>query len=116
MYLDLDELPTLFDGVPFWSAKRPALACFRRKDYYGDANKPLAECLRDLVEKNVGQRPRGPIRMLTNLRYFGYIINPAVAGSRDIPTLTLMTRNQWMGFKGAPVQQSLSFHSPLASR
>lgn len=43
-------------------------------------------------------------------------INPAVSGSRDIPTLTLMTRNQWMGFKGAPVQQSLSFHSPLFSK
>jgi DUF1365 family protein len=29
-----------------------------------------------LVEKESGVRPSGPIRMLTNLRYFGYIINP----------------------------------------
>lgn len=43
-------------------------------------------------------------------------INPAVSGSRDVPTMTLMTRNQWIGFKGAPVQQSLSFHSPLFSK
>ena len=43
-------------------------------------------------------------------------INPGVAGSRDIPTFTLMTRNQWIGFKGAPVQQNLSFHSPLLSK
>jgi len=76
MYLDIDELPHLFDCVPFWSARRPALAWFRRKDYYGDAHKSLRECLSDLVQKETGERPDGPIRMLTNLRYFGYIINP----------------------------------------
>jgi DUF1365 family protein len=76
MYLDLDELPTLFDNVPFWSARRPALASFRRKDYYGDPEKSLRDCLSDLVEKETGERPDGPIRMLTNMRYFGYIINP----------------------------------------
>lgn len=43
-------------------------------------------------------------------------INPAVAGSRDIPTMTLTTRNQWVGFKGAPIQQNLSFHSPVLSK
>ena len=36
MYLDLDELPELFDGQPLWSARRPALARFRRADYLGD--------------------------------------------------------------------------------
>jgi type IX secretion system PorP/SprF family membrane protein len=43
-------------------------------------------------------------------------INPAIAGSREIPTFTLMSRNQWIGFKGAPVQQNLSFHSPMLSK
>ena len=40
-------------------------------------------------------------------------INPSVAGSRNIPTLTVMGRKQWIGFKGAPTQQLLSFHTPL---
>jgi type IX secretion system PorP/SprF family membrane protein len=43
-------------------------------------------------------------------------INPGVAGSRDIPTLTLTARKQWMGFKGAPIEQNLSFHTPLLSK
>lgn len=43
-------------------------------------------------------------------------INPGVAGSREIPTLTLMTRNQWIGFPGAPVQQNIGFHTPLFSK
>lgn len=43
-------------------------------------------------------------------------LNPAVSGSRDIPTMTLTTRNQWVGFKGAPVQQNLSFHTPFVSK
>jgi type IX secretion system PorP/SprF family membrane protein len=43
-------------------------------------------------------------------------INPGVAGSRDIPTLTLTARKQWMGFKGAPLQQNLSFHTPFLSK
>ncbi len=43
-------------------------------------------------------------------------INPAVSGTRDMPTLTLMTRNQWIGFKGAPIHQNLSFHTPFLSK
>ncbi len=40
-YLDLDELPELFDGHLLWSARRPALAWFRRRDYLGDPRTPL---------------------------------------------------------------------------
>jgi len=32
--------------------------------------------VRDLVERETGARPAGPIRMLTHLRYFGYVMNP----------------------------------------
>ncbi len=32
-FLDLDELPELFDAHPLFSARRPALAWFRRADY-----------------------------------------------------------------------------------
>ncbi len=76
MYLDLDELPTLFDKHWFWSVRRAAPARFRRSDHLGPPHQPLAESVRDLVECETGQRPQGPVRLLTNLSYFGYCFNP----------------------------------------
>jgi DUF1365 family protein len=76
MYLDLDELPTLFNRYWLWSVKRPNLAFFDRSRHYGDPGLPLAECIRDLVQADSGQRPAGPIRLLTHLRYFGHGFNP----------------------------------------
>ena len=32
--------------------------------------------IRSLVEQETGQQPKGPIRLLTHLRYFGFIFNP----------------------------------------
>jgi DUF1365 family protein len=76
LYIDLAELPRLFDRVPLWSAKRPALAWFKRSDYLGPAEVPLDCAVRDLIEAQLGTRPTGPIRLLTHLRYFGYCMNP----------------------------------------
>jgi DUF1365 family protein len=76
MYLDLAELPQLFDRYWLWSARRWAPAWFRRADYHGDATRPLDEAVRDLVHERTGTRPLGPIRLLTHLRYFGYCFNP----------------------------------------
>jgi DUF1365 family protein len=76
MYLDLDELDTVFAGRWLWSARRPALARFRREHHFGDPSAPLAKSVRDLVEERTGSRPSGPIRLLTNLSYFGYCFNP----------------------------------------
>jgi DUF1365 family protein len=50
MYLDLEELPRLFDPFPLFSARRRAPARFRRADFMGDPRRPLAECARDAVE------------------------------------------------------------------
>jgi DUF1365 family protein len=76
LYLDLDELSGLFDRFWLWSVRRPNLAWFRRADHLGDPGRPLADCVRDFVEQNGGQRPLGPIRLLTHLRYFGHGFNP----------------------------------------
>ena len=56
-YLDLDELPEVLDRLPLWSARRPAPAWFRRKDYLN-------------VEHD------GPVRLLTHVRTFGHQFNP----------------------------------------
>ena len=75
-YLDLDELPTVFKGRWFWSTTRRALARFRRSDHLGPEDEPLRESVLNLVESETGQRPKGPVRLLTNLSYFGYCFNP----------------------------------------
>lgn len=76
MYLDLEELPQLFSKRWLWSTRRFAIARFRRENHLGAADRPLADAVRDLVATETGQRPDGPIRLLTNLSYFGYCFNP----------------------------------------
>ena len=75
MYVDLDELPTLFNKFLLWSFNKPNLACFYRKDHHGKDD-DLADSIRSLVYKNTGEHIHGPIRLLTHLRYFGYVFNP----------------------------------------
>lgn len=76
LYLDLDELPGLFDRFHGWSARGPAPAWFRRADHYQRGGADLAAAIRALVEEKTGRRPGGPIALLTHLRYFGYVMNP----------------------------------------
>ncbi len=76
MYLDLAELPRLFDSHWLWSARRAAPAWFRRSDYLGSEGVALDTAVRDEAERLTGTRPDGPVRLLTHLRYFGYIMNP----------------------------------------
>ncbi len=76
LYLDLDELPTLFRRRWLWSVERPNVASFRRRDYFGDPTIPLADAVRMRVSEQVGRPISGPVRLLTHLRYFGYVFNP----------------------------------------
>lgn len=76
LYLDLDEIDTVFDRRWLWSVDRRNLAEFRRSDYLAPHDRPLAEAVRDRVERAVGHRPQGPVRLLTHLRYGGYVFNP----------------------------------------
>jgi uncharacterized protein len=75
-YLDLDELPQLFDSSLLFSARGPAPAWFRRRDHLGDPALPLARCVREPVGERPGSTPMGPVRLLTHLRYFGHCFNP----------------------------------------
>lgn len=81
MYLDLAELDRVFARTPFWSARRPSLAWFRRADYMmpegvSKEEPSLDSAVRRFVATETGEALYGPIRLLTNLRYFGYQINP----------------------------------------
>ena len=76
MYLDLDELPSLFKNATFWSYEKTNIASFKRADYYGDPAKPLKAEISALIQAATGHTPRGAIRLLTNMRYFGHCFNP----------------------------------------
>lgn len=102
VYLDLAELDRAFAGRRLWSARRPAPAWFRRRDHFGDPHRPLDACVRELVERETGRRPAGPIRLLTHLRYFGYCFNPIsifycfdAAGRRLEALVAEVTNTPW---------------------
>jgi DUF1365 family protein len=102
MYLDLAELDDAFEGRAFWSVGRPNLAWFRRRDYLGNPDVPLDVEVRNLIEKRIGQRPEGPIRMLTHLRYLGHNFNPVTfyyafdpAGKRVDAIVANITNTPW---------------------
>jgi DUF1365 family protein len=76
LYLDLDELETVFRDRWLWSIERANLASFRRSDYLDRGTAPLADAARSLASEHVGRRLTGPVRMLSHLRYLGYSFNP----------------------------------------
>ncbi|HET9106733.1 MAG TPA: DUF1365 domain-containing protein [Steroidobacteraceae bacterium] len=76
VYLDLDEIDRVFAGRWLWSRDARNVAEFRRSDYLGPADVPLAEAVRRRVAQHTGMRPAGPVRLLTHLRYAGYVFNP----------------------------------------
>jgi uncharacterized protein len=102
VYIDLSEVPSCFDGTLLWSARRPALAWFRRSDYLGDPDVPLSDAVRELVQERTGTRPEGPIRLLTHLRYFGKSFNPvsfyycfADDGNHVVAVVADVTNTPW---------------------
>lgn len=79
-YVDLDELASgRLDQWPLFSSRTgwSVLSLLHRDHMF---NEPLAVPLitrvRDVVDRETGKRPAGPIRLLTNLRVLGVEFNP----------------------------------------
>lgn len=49
----------------------------------------------------------------TQFMYSKLWMNPGYAGSHNLGCVQAITRNQWLGFHGAPVSQSINFHTPM---
>jgi DUF1365 family protein len=99
-YLDLEELPRLLSGRLV--SPRPGLVRFRRHDYLGDPAVPLERAVRALVSERTGERPAGPIRLLTHPRSFGHCFNPVSfyycfdpAGERVQAVVAEVTNTPW---------------------
>jgi DUF1365 family protein len=76
-YLDLDELSAVLARHPLWSDRPGRPVRFRRDDYLGNPSVSLAEAVRQVVagagaEEDVDR----PVRLLTNLRIWGWCFNP----------------------------------------
>lgn len=102
LLLDLDELPEVLDRHPLYSASRAAPARFSRADHLGDPSRPLADCVRELVEERTGVRPTGTVRVLTTLRTLGHNFNPvsfyycsAADGERIEAVVAHVTNTPW---------------------
>ncbi|CAN5211746.1 DUF1365 domain-containing protein [soil metagenome] len=101
-YLDLEEIPWVLDRFRGWSARRPAIARFRRSDFLGASDRPLSDCVREAVAERSGITPKGPIRLLANLRYLGHSFNPVSfyycydeSGERVESVLAEVTNTPW---------------------
>jgi hypothetical protein len=75
-YLDLDELPDLATRLRRFRLERSGLLAFRRRDYFGDAASDLKSSVLDAVQRGCGERPDGPVRLLTHIRTLGHVFNP----------------------------------------
>ncbi len=49
----------------------------------------------------------------TQYMYNTTLINPAYAGSREVTSVFLLHRNQWLGLDGAPVTNNFSINTPI---
>lgn len=77
VYLDLQELDDVFIQSRWWSKKHFNFAQYKRSDFFDKQPEgSLYDAIAAWLERENGRRPEGPIRMLANLRYFGFIINP----------------------------------------
>lgn len=76
LYLDLDELPWLVGSRGLIAGSKYAGCSFLRSDHLFDADQPLASEVRGIVQWQTGLWPTGRIRLLTQLRYFGYYFSP----------------------------------------
>lgn len=113
MYVDLDELPTLFSRHWFWSVNKAAVARFRRERHLGSGD--LKTAVKDLVVAQAGFRPAGPVRLLTNFACFGYWFNPVsfyycfAADGESVEAIVVEVNNTPWGEQHCYVESCRSF-------
>jgi DUF1365 family protein len=76
VWIDPDHPDHLSNLHPAWSDRRPAPVRFRRSDYGSQPNGSLAEAARHDLGQLLGRKPRGPVRMLSQVRRWGWLFNP----------------------------------------
>lgn len=62
-----------------------------------------------VVSQGFSQQEAQFTQYMDNMLYY----NPAYAGSRETMSITALHRQQWAGFKGAPMSTTFGVHTPL---
>ena len=75
-YVDISNLASVMKPSMLWNINKPAIVSYRRQDYHGDPAIGLEDAVRKTMHEKTGREFKGPIRLLTHLRYFGYCFNP----------------------------------------
>lgn len=75
-FLDVDRVPELMAASRLTSYNRFNCAAFYDRDHLGNPAEPLRERVRRVAADAGESLPAGPIRLLTHLRYAGYVFNP----------------------------------------
>ena len=82
VWLNLDTADEFFSLSNFWGTSKLSPARFRRRDYFidetmmvNDSAENLNQHIKSALLKDTGIKP-DTVCMLTNFRYFGYLINP----------------------------------------
>lgn len=85
VWLNLDDVDDVLSRTTLWGMQRWALARFCREDYFtlkdhksahpSNSIQDLKDHVCSAFERESGHRPQ-TICMMTNLRYFGFLINP----------------------------------------
>ena len=75
-YLDLQEVTVLHRRLRLFGSSRLAPARFQPVDHDLDGTEPLDVQVRRFVAESTGRRPRGAIRLLTQLRWWGHYFSP----------------------------------------
>lgn len=83
LYIDLDELPTLFSTKWFCSLERFNLVSFKRKDYFAPEEPDLKQAVVDRVTEDfISNGQAAPaithVRVLMHARYLNVVFNPVV--------------------------------------
>jgi DUF1365 family protein len=76
VYLDLEELPSLVRQGGLIAGSKYAGRSFLRSDHLLSNSQSLETEVREIVLQQTGNRPNGPIRLLTQLRVFGIYFSP----------------------------------------
>jgi DUF1365 family protein len=101
-WFDPDRPGDLTRHHPLWSHRRPAPVRFRSRDYGCPGEASLGDRARDSASVVLGERPGGPVRVLTQLRRWGWLFNPITvyvvwcdAGSDPVAIVLEVTNTPW---------------------
>lgn len=76
IWIDPDDPEALCSKHWAWSASHPAPARFQRTDYGSRHAESLGDEARSDVSAVLGRQVNGPVRMLTQIRRWGWLFNP----------------------------------------